>query len=89
VASSWAMNSAVLRWTRHDAHVMKVLRRGAYQRDPADIDVLAQIPLRQPARRVLLPERVEIHDDEIDRIHARFSSSATCSGLSRSARIPA
>jgi hypothetical protein len=50
--------------------VAPVLGRRAYQRRPADVDVLDRFVERAIGARDRLPERIEIDDDEVDRRNA-------------------
>ncbi len=66
-ASSSADESAVIGRIDHDGHVVVVLRRGADHRRAADVDVLDALLERAAARQRRL-ERIEIHDEQIDRL---------------------
>jgi hypothetical protein len=65
-----------------------VLRRGAQHRRAADVDVLDRVleaAVRIGDRRL---ERIEVDDDEVDRLDARARIASTCAGWSRRARMP-
>ena len=56
----------------HHRDARVVLRRGAHHRRPADVDVLDRLLERAAGARDRLAERVEVDDDEVDRLGARL-----------------
>ena len=51
-------------------HAVVILRRGAHHRRPADVDVLDRVLEAAAGLRDGRGERIEVHDDEIDRLDA-------------------
>ena len=60
----------VVRRIGHHRDARVVLRRGAHHRRPADVDVLDRLVERAAGPRDRLAERVEVDDDEVDRLDA-------------------
>ena len=65
-----------------------VLRGGAHHRRAADVDLLDAL-VRRRAGGHRLPERVEVDHDQVERLDAQLVELRECSGLRRSASMPA